>query len=66
MCAPQPQIRQAARCGVYQLASAQMFYPLMMTLEKGVGVFALIFSRCVVSGLLAIRKLRDANPADIF
>jgi putative ABC transport system permease protein len=43
-----------------------MFYPLMMTLEKGVGLFALIFGRCVVSGLLAIRKLRDANPADMF
>jgi putative ABC transport system permease protein len=38
----------------------------MMTLEKGVGLFALIFGRCVVSGLLAIRKLRDANPADMF
>jgi putative ABC transport system permease protein len=37
-----------------------------MTLEKSIGVFALVFGMCVASGLLAIRKLKDANPADMF
>jgi putative ABC transport system permease protein len=52
--------------GLYELASAQIFIPLTMTVEKSIGVFALIFGMCVVSGLLAIRKLKDANPADMF
>jgi putative ABC transport system permease protein len=34
--------------------------------NKTVLVFSLIFGMCVVSGLLAVRKLRDANPADMF
>lgn len=52
--------------GLYELASAQIFIPLTMTIEKSIGVFALVFGMCVVSGLLAIRKLRDADPADMF
>jgi putative ABC transport system permease protein len=52
--------------GLYEIASAQIFMPLTMTLAKSIFVFALIFGMCVVSGLLAIRKLRDANPADMF
>jgi putative ABC transport system permease protein len=52
--------------GLYELASARIFIPLTMTVEKSAGVFALVFGMCVVSGLLAIRKLRDADPADMF
>lgn len=51
---------------LYRLASAQIFIPLTMTAEKSALVFALIFVMCAISGLLAIRKLRDANPADMF
>ena len=29
-------------------------------------VFAMIFAMCAAAGLLAMRKLRDANPADMF
>jgi putative ABC transport system permease protein len=29
-------------------------------------VFALILSMCGAAGLLAMRKLADANPADMF
>jgi putative ABC transport system permease protein len=32
----------------------------------GLSVFAMIFAMCAVAGLLAVRKLRDANPADMF
>ena len=42
------------------------FLPLVMTAERAVGVFALIFGMCFLAGLLAVRKLRDANPADMF
>jgi putative ABC transport system permease protein len=52
--------------GLYRIASAQIFIPLTMDLDKSVLVFALIFLMCVISGLVAIRKLRDADPADMF
>jgi putative ABC transport system permease protein len=51
---------------LYALATAKIFIPLTLDLEKSVLVFVLVFGMCVVSGLLAIRKLRDANPADMF
>jgi putative ABC transport system permease protein len=51
---------------LYHLASEKIFIPLTLDLEKSVLVFSLIFGMCVISGLLAIRKLRDANPADMF
>lgn len=52
--------------GLYELASARIHIPLTMTAGKSLFVFALIFGMCVASGLLAIRKLRDADPADMF
>ncbi|MCS6853699.1 MAG: ABC transporter permease DevC [Elioraea sp.] len=52
--------------GLYEIASAQIFIPLHMTLPRASFVFGLIFAMCVVSGLIAIRKLRDADPADMF
>jgi putative ABC transport system permease protein len=33
---------------------------------RGVQVFLLIFGMCATAGLLAMRKLRDAEPADMF
>lgn len=52
--------------GLYEIATAQIFIPLHMTIPRAAFVFALIFVMCVVSGLIAIRKLRDADPADMF
>jgi putative ABC transport system permease protein len=52
--------------GLYALATQQIFIPLTMDVNKTILVFSLIFGMCVVSGLLAVRKLRDANPADMF
>ena len=40
--------------------------PTQMSATSLVVVFALTVSMCVVAGLLATRKLRNANPADIF
>ena len=51
---------------LYGLATAKIFIPLTLDLEKSALVFVLVFGMCVVSGLVAIRKLRDANPADMF
>jgi putative ABC transport system permease protein len=37
-----------------------------MTWDRTVTVFLMIFGMCALAGLLAMRKLRDANPADMF
>jgi putative ABC transport system permease protein len=55
-----------ASWALYALATEKIFIPLTLDLEKSVLVFVLVFGMCVISGLLAIRKLRDANPADMF
>ena len=52
--------------GLYQLAESQIFMPMPMTFSKAVTVFLFILSMCVMAGFLAIRKLKAANPADMF
>lgn len=52
--------------GLYHLAESQMFMPMPMNAGKVFTVFACILSMCFMAGLLAIRKLKDANPADMF
>lgn len=52
--------------GLYQLAESQIFMPMPMTLSKVVSVFTFILTMCAVAGFLAIRKLKAANPADMF
>ena len=52
--------------GLYQLAESQIFMPMPMTLSKVMTVFMFILSMCATAGLLAIRKLKSANPADMF
>jgi putative ABC transport system permease protein len=52
--------------GIYALAESQIFIPMRMDLFKGTLVFGLIFGMCVISGLIAVRKLRDADPAAMF
>jgi putative ABC transport system permease protein len=37
-----------------------------MTVERSVLVFLEIFGMCAAAGMLAVRKLRDADPADMF
>jgi putative ABC transport system permease protein len=54
---------------------AQLFYdaldrsanvPLFMTVERAVMVFLGTLLACSLSGMLAIRRLRGADPADLF
>jgi putative ABC transport system permease protein len=51
---------------LYDVVGSATFLPLAMTAPLAMGVFAMIFTMCAIAGLLATRKLRDANPADMF
>ncbi|MFZ4407326.1 MAG: ABC transporter permease DevC [Paracraurococcus sp.] len=51
---------------LYDFIGTNTFLPLAMDAERGLAVFGMIFSMCATAGLLAMRKLRDANPADMF
>jgi putative ABC transport system permease protein len=57
----------AALCiWLYDVVASATFLPLAMTFERATMVFGLIFGMCATAGLLAMRKLRDASPADMF
>ena len=51
---------------MYDFVGSATFLPLRLDLQMGVSVFLMIFVMCAIAGLLAVRKLRDANPADMF
>jgi MFS family permease len=51
---------------LYNWVGAATFLPLAMYPERALTVFLMIFTMCTAAGLLAMRKLRDANPADMF
>jgi putative ABC transport system permease protein len=52
--------------GLYGLVRSGTSLPVFMDLNRSVIVFALILSMCMVSAALAMRKLVDADPAEIF
>ncbi len=51
---------------LYDVVGSATFLPLAMDASRATSVFLMIFTMCAVAGLLAMRKLRDANPADMF
>ncbi|HYF09753.1 MAG TPA: ABC transporter permease DevC, partial [Acetobacteraceae bacterium] len=51
---------------LYDVVGGATFLPLGMELERAALVFGMIFTMCAAAGLLAMRKLRDASPADMF
>ena len=51
---------------LYDFVAKGTFLPLAMDAERALAVFGMIFAMCGTAGLLAMRKLRDANPADNF
>jgi len=51
---------------LYHVVGTATFLPLTMDVARASTVFVMIFTMCAVAGLLAMRKLRDANPADMF
>lgn len=52
--------------GLYSLARTATSLPMYMTLTKGLTVLILTVVMCTFSGAIAVRKLRAADPADIF
>ncbi|MBD2362080.1 FtsX-like permease family protein [Anabaena minutissima FACHB-250] len=52
--------------GLYQVAYAATMLPIAMKLERAITVFILTIIMCSVSGAVAMRKLRSADPADVF
>jgi putative ABC transport system permease protein len=52
--------------GVYNLAASATMLPIAMTTRRAIDVFLLTVIMCVASGLVAMRRLRTADPADIF
>jgi putative ABC transport system permease protein len=51
---------------VYTVARNATLLPLRMQVSRVAAVYALTAGMCAGSGLLAVRRLRLANPADIF
>ncbi|WBV44744.1 ABC transporter permease DevC [Pseudoroseomonas cervicalis] len=51
---------------LYEVVGRATFLPLAMEAGRSLLIFGLIFGMCGVAGLLAMRKLRDADPADMF
>jgi putative ABC transport system permease protein len=37
-----------------------------MNLQRGLGVLGLTIAMCAISGLMALRKVHRADPAEIF
>jgi putative ABC transport system permease protein len=52
--------------GLYSLAQGATLLPIAMTGSRATTVFVLTIVMCVGSGLIAMRKLQAADPADIF
>jgi putative ABC transport system permease protein len=51
---------------LYRFAAKATLLPLRMPLDRVVIVYLLTLVMCVISGALAMRKLRRADPAEIF
>ncbi|MGV0029132.1 ABC transporter permease DevC [Phormidesmis priestleyi] len=52
--------------GIYNLTKNATALPVYMTLQRGILVLFLAMIMCLVSGVIAVRKVQDADPADIF
>ena len=56
----------AAAWWLYEKAGAATNLPLYLTEERAVLVLGLTLAMCAVAGLIALRKVRSADPADVF
>jgi putative ABC transport system permease protein len=52
--------------GLYTMTRNATSLPIAMTVNRAILVFCLAVVMCVVSGAIAVRKVQDADPADIF
>ena len=51
---------------LYEFAKGKTYLPISMTWQRASLVLLLTMVMCFISGLTAIRKLKEADPADIF
>jgi putative ABC transport system permease protein len=51
---------------LYDLARLETLLPIRMEAERVAAVFTVVFAMCSAAGLLAVRKLREAVPAEMF
>ena len=52
--------------GMYELLAFLTKIPLGMRLEVALQVFTATVAMCMISAAIAMRKLRAADPADVF
>jgi putative ABC transport system permease protein len=50
----------------YKFIQQATLLPIQMTVSRALFVFILTIIMCFISGATAVRKLQDADPADIF
>jgi putative ABC transport system permease protein len=55
-----------AAVGLYTITRNATSLPLLMTIARATTVMILTMIMCIVSGAIAVRKLRAADPADMF
>ncbi|MEH2274597.1 MAG: ABC transporter permease DevC [Nostoc sp.] len=51
---------------MYKTARQATLLPVFMSFDRAVMVLILTMIMCIISGAIAVRKLRSADPADIF
>jgi putative ABC transport system permease protein len=52
--------------GLYNLTATATLLPIFMKTERAIYVLNLTIIMCSFSGAIAMRKLRSADPADVF
>lgn len=52
--------------GLYKVVQASIFIEMNLSLGKAFLTFSLISGMCFISAILAVRKLKIANPVDVF
>ena len=56
----------AVAAWLYGKAAAATNLPLYITQERAITVFLMTLAMCAISGLLAVRKVRRLDPAEVF
>jgi putative ABC transport system permease protein len=51
---------------LYRVVEVNIFLPMPMPAVKMLSIFAMILVMCVMSGILAMQKLRSVDPAEMF
>ena len=51
---------------LYEQARAATLLPVFMSLSRAIMVLILTIIMCFISGVIAVKKLKSADPADIF